>query len=47
MSALAAATAIAMWSIGEQNTVTTLQALWELFASGGLAALRAGFASQR
>jgi hypothetical protein len=47
LSGLAALTAVAYWSIGEQTTAATLQALWELFASGGLAALRAGFASQR
>jgi hypothetical protein len=47
LSGLAALTAVAYWSIGEQTTAATLQALWELFASGGLAALRVGFASQR
>jgi hypothetical protein len=47
LSGLAALTAVAYWSIGEQTTAATLQALWELFASGGLAALRVGLASQR
>jgi hypothetical protein len=47
LSGLAAITAVAYWSIGDQSTSATLQALWELFASGGLAALRAGLASEK
>lgn len=41
LSGLAAITAVAYWSVGDQSTADTLRALWELFASGAIAALRA------
>jgi hypothetical protein len=41
LSGLAAMTAVALWSVGDQSTTDTLRALWELFASGALASLRA------
>lgn len=41
LSGLAAVTAVAYWSIGDQSTAATLQTLWELFASGALASIRA------
>lgn len=47
LSGIAAITAVAYWSVGDQTTVDTLRALWELFASGAVASLRAGVADMR
>lgn len=47
LSGLAAITAVAYWAIGDQSTTDTLRALWELFASGAIASLRAGVADMR
>ena len=38
---LAGLTAVANWAVGDMSTSQTLNTLWELFASGGIAALRA------
>lgn len=46
LSGLAVITAVAYWSVGDQSTTDTLRALWELFASGALASLRAGLADK-